>query len=143
MGGGGGKGGSSTSTVEIDPRLEELGVTSGVGALRTAALPFRPNRGVQIADFTPQQKAAMQSASEASAALGLATAGPANMPMAEKNSMGIFGYDPSYLYDENVAKSFTPEDIAAREEISRYYGAKAESIDKMPRDFRGGGGGGK
>ena len=143
MSGGGGKGGSQTSTTEMDPRLEELGVATGVGALRTAAMPFRPIRGVQIAAFNPQQQAAFAGASEAAGALGLANADPSVMPAPEVNSMGIAGYDPSYVYDTMVGKSFTAEDLAEREAISQYYADKAVEIEDMPREFRGGGGGGK
>lgn len=143
MAGGGGKGGNTQTTVEIDPRLEQIGVATGVGALKTASLPFRFPRGVQIAAFTPQQQAAMQGASEAAGALGLATANPAAMPAPERNSMGIFGYDPSHLYDDMIGRTYTQEDIQARQEISDYYAQEAAEIDSMPREFRGGGGGGK
>lgn len=144
MSGGGGKGGSTETSIDIDPRLEELGVATGVGALKTAALPFRPTRGVQVAGFTPQQNAAMEGAATAASAFGLPSAGPANMPEMEANSMGILGYDPSYLYDDMVARSFTPEDLAARDEISQFYGERADKIANMNRKIKkSGGGGGK
>jgi len=148
---GGGKGGSQTTEqvqrVEIDPRLEQLGVAVGTGALKTAALPFRMPRGVQIAAFTPQQQAAFQGASAASSALGLPSAGTAAMPEPEVNSMGIAGYDPSYLYDEMMSETFTDEDIAAREDISSYYRSQADKVNSMGGLKRGSsissGGGGK
>jgi len=140
---GGGKGGSETTTIEIDPRLEQLGVSTGVGALRTAALPFRPTRGVQIAAFTPQQEAAMMGASAAAAALGLPSATPTVMPRAKVNSMGIVGYDPGDMFAQRVRQTFTDEDITARENIRDYYSGEADRIQNMPAQFRSGGGGGK
>lgn len=143
MSGGGGKGGNQTTTVEIDPRLEQIGVATGVGALQTAALPYRPTRGVQIAAFTPQQQAAMMGASSAASALGLPSASPAVMPRPKVNSMGILGYDPGDMYDRRVRQTFTPEDIAARDNIRKYYASEAENISNMSPKFRKSSGGGK
>ena len=53
---------------------------------------YQPNRGVTIADFTPQQKAAMASTDAAAAAFGAPRAeADTGGPVAERSASGILG----------------------------------------------------
>lgn len=142
MGGGGGKGGSQETTVELDPRLEEGAAAAISGALRSAALPYRPPNAVTTAAFTPQQMAAFQGSSAAAAAFGLPSAGVAEMPQMRENEMGIRGFNTFGQYQNTVNSSIPPEERREREKILEYYGDKGRQIDRM-RGHRGGGGGGK
>lgn len=131
MSGGGGKGGKQETQVRLDPRLEEGAAKAVAGALMAAGLDYTPNRGATIAAFTPQQLAAFQGADQAASAFGLPTGGGSPMPTPETNSMGIQGYSTGGIYDENLAKSVSPEQQAERQGILDYYSKSGQQISKM------------
>lgn len=141
MGGGGGKGGSQETTVELDPRIEEGGATAVSGALRSAALPFRAPNAVTTAAFTPQEMASMQGASMAASAFGLPSAGVAPMPEMRQNQMGIRGFNTFGEYQNMVNQSIPEAERQERQNILNYYGRKGREIDRMEGLEPGGGGG--
>jgi len=133
MGGGGGKGGGSSGSVKIDPRLQEGAVQAMTGSLRSAALPYRTNRGVSIAAFSPEQLAAFQGANSAASAYGFGGSGHDEgtyLPTPELGAGGVLGYSTGALYDENVARSLSDKDINARNKLLESYANSAEKIDK-------------
>ena len=127
----GGKGGARTTKVEIDPRLAEGSAGLLAQAMRTASEPYRPNRGIQLAAFSPRQNAAFQSADAAASAYGLPAGGPRTDMRPQRSSTGILGFSPSGLYDESVRRSFSPADVARRAAILREYGNVANRINNL------------
>lgn len=133
MAGGGGKGGSQETTVELDPRLEQGAVEAITGALNSASLPFNTNQGPQFAAFTPQQEAAFQGANDAAAAFGLPTSGNLGIVPAQQTAMpGLQAYSTGALYDQAMGASFSADDIAARDAILADYAAGAQRVLDTP-----------
>lgn len=95
---GGGKGG--TSTQEIDPGLTAAARDALDFSAAAMAVPNSPNRGVQIAGFTPQQEASFANNNAAAGALGLATGGMPAMPAKETSASGIEGYSTGADFDQ-------------------------------------------
>ena len=109
MSGGGGKGGSSNSSQQIDPGLTAAARDALDFASAGAAMPFSANRGVQIAGFTPQQEAGMAAADTAAAAFGLpSTGGVTGMPATETSATGIQGYSTGGEFDAMRDASMSP-----------------------------------
>lgn len=134
MSGGGGKGGTQTTEVRIDPRLEAASAAAAAGALQSAGLDYVPNRGVTISSFTPQQLAAFEGANTAANAYGLPTGGVSvadSMPTPEANSMGILGYSTGGAYDEALAASMTQEQMQERQDILDYYSQSGQDVANM------------
>lgn len=128
--GGGGKG-SSTQTVEL-PKSLEIGAEEAIAAgLRSAALPYAPNRGITIAALDPMQTAAMSSANSAAGAFGLPIA-QANIPAPQTASNGIQGYSTGALYDAMRTQSMPQDQQAMREALLNSYAAAAGRIIPNP-----------
>lgn len=137
MGGGGGKGGGTSGSVKIDPRLQEGGVQAITSAMRSAALPYRTNRGVSIASFSPQQLAAFQGANEAAGAFGLPQGAESELPYLPTplvGAGGVQGYSTAALYDQNIAASLSDKDITARNKLLESYANSANRVDKKGND---------
>ena len=129
MSGGGGKGGTTTQTMELDPRLEEGAAAAVSGALASAGLDFAPNKGVTIAGFTPAQEAAFAGANSATNAFGLTTGGESMFQAPPLETInGVNGYSTGAFYDDAITKSFTPEQLAARQRILDHYAASGAGI---------------
>lgn len=128
MSGGGGKGGSTTETIKIDPRLEEGAVETLAGALRSASLPYSPNRGVSIAALAPQTLDAQRGTDIAARAFGLPVTGRDYLPAPERTQDGLLGYSTGGLYDEGLARSLTPEQQQMRELLLQSYAASADKV---------------
>lgn len=119
MSGGGGKGGSKTTTIEMDPELEKYARDALNKASAAAAIPYMANRGGVVAALTPAEKAAMKGVNRQNAAYGLETAEFADMPEMV-NAGGIKAYSASGAYDkarnqsiskgmqQDIAKLFAP-----------------------------------
>jgi hypothetical protein len=125
---GGGKGSTSTSTIDLPQELEQGAVGTLGAALQSAALPYSPNRGVTIAGFSPQQEAGFQNADAAASAFGLAAGGQDYMPQQETGAGGVRGYSTGALYDENVNRSMGAADRLSREQLLRNYGMIGNTI---------------
>lgn len=114
--GGGGKSRKveSTQNVNLPPGLEQGANEVLAAGLRSASLPYSPNRGVTVAAFTPQQVKAMQGANTQAEAFGLEAA-PIAYPTPEVSDQGILGYSTGAMYDKMVDRSTTPEQRAERQ----------------------------
>jgi hypothetical protein len=130
MSGGGGKGGETQQ--RIDPRLADASAKVLERAEAASKIPYSPNRGVTIAAFTPQQKAAMANASDAAEAFGMEGGAAPNMPKTETSATGIRGYSTGKEYDDMVAKSLSPELQAAINSFFSVKGAPAAETPEAP-----------
>jgi hypothetical protein len=107
MSGGGGKGGSQSSKVEIPPWAEAAMQENLRKAEQFGEIGYMPYYGPSVAAFTPMQETAMQSAYDAGAAYGLAPRGGnalAGIPQAQEFAGGIRGYSSGDLFDQAVAE---------------------------------------
>lgn len=118
MSGGGGKGGSQTQTTQMDPALTAAARDGLDMAAAAAAIPYSPNRGVQVAGFTPQQTASFAGANAAASALGLGSADPVTMPQEFVTDSGIRGYKTGADFDQMRDQSFSP---AMQGEIAKLF----------------------
>ena len=139
MSGGGGKGGSQSTTtrVRLDPRIETAAAEAAAAGLRTAALPYRANRGVTVAGFSPQQMAAFEGADAAAGAFGLpSVAGGVPgapvvgdyIPEPTTTQGGFQGYSVAPVMDENIDLS---TDEAYRNAVQRLLESYAEAADRV------------
>ncbi len=125
MSGGGGKGGSSSSSTQIDPAITAAARDMLDTANAVSAIPYSPNRGVQVAAFTPQQEAAFKAADSAASAFGLPSAGgsaTSAIPAAEKSASGIAGYSFNKDYDATQKASVSP---GLQDAINKLYADRA------------------
>lgn len=126
---GGGKGGSQEQSVTLPPELMEGASAVLASALRSASLPYRPNRTPTIAAFSPQQMAAFEGANEAANAYGLPSADISGyLPAPEMSASGFSGYSTGDMYDEAVTNSMTAQDIALRDALLDSYAASASRV---------------
>ena len=130
---GGGKGSKQTTTVKLPEELEQGAVGALGGAMQSASLGYRPNQGITIAGFSPQQEAAMRSADAAASAFGLGVGGGGYLPQQETGAGGVKGYSTGALLAENIGKSMTQEDVQQRDEVLANYGMIGNKILGGPR----------
>tara|TARA_R110000772_G_scaffold75818_3_gene164277 strand:+ start:553 stop:1251 length:699 start_codon:yes stop_codon:yes gene_type:complete len=99
----GGKGGSTSSAVEI-PEWMNTAAQQNVGRAQQAQqIGYTPYYGPDIAAFSPAQQAAQQSTMDTASAFGLAPQGmsaSAGMPQAQEYAGGIQGYSAAPLYTQ-------------------------------------------
>lgn len=84
-----------------------------------AQMPFTPNRGVTIADFSPMQKAAFSGTDAMASAFGLqGSGGQTGLPQAVDSGGGVMGFGSGGIFDQNVAASMSP---AQSDFITNFY----------------------
>jgi len=137
---GGGKGGSEEQIVRLDPRLEEGAANAIALAMQSAALPYRPNRGVTVAGMSPQQQAAFQGADQAAQAFGLPGSQGSYLPQTQTTPEGYRGYSTGGTYDQSIAASLSPQDLAQRNAILAKYGESGRALEQMEGFGPAGGG---
>ena len=109
MGGGGGKGGSKSSSVEI-PSWVSAPASRNLSRAETAQkVGYMPYYGADVAAFTPTQLAGMQSNIGAAEAFGLVDPASnltanSNMPAPTTFANGVQGYSAGPLFDQAVAE---------------------------------------
>lgn len=130
MGGGGGKSRSTeqSTTVQLPPGLEHGANEIMAAGMKTAALPYTPNRGITIAAFNPAQRAALRNQNQAAGAYGLETAPLAFMEAQRDPTTGIMGYSTGSLYDAMIEQSVSPELQERRAQILENYDRAADRI---------------
>jgi hypothetical protein len=114
----GGKGGSTTSSVEIPEYIERAAQENLNRAQAIAQMGYVPYYGPDVAAFTPMQEAAMQNVASAAGAFGLATptgASVTGMPTATEYAGGIRGYSSAPLFEQAQAE------LAARRPAQKSY----------------------
>lgn len=103
----GGKGGSTTSSVEIPEYIERAAQENLNRAQAIAQMGYVPYYGPDVAAFTPMQEAAMQNVASAAGAFGLAAptgASVTGMPAAQTFEGGIRGYSSAPLFEQAQAE---------------------------------------
>ena len=101
MSGGGGKGGSTTSTVKIPAWLEQAAQANIRRAEDVAAIGNVPYYGPDVAAMTPMQTSAGQGINTAAGAFGLGTNDLSmGMPAPQTFAGGVQGYSSGGLYDQ-------------------------------------------
>ena len=101
---GGGKGGSSTTSVQIPAWLENAAQQNLARADRVAQIGYTPYFGPDVAAFTPTQEAAMNNTNQAALSFGMAapTSAMAGIPAAQTFAGGVQGYSSAPLYQQSV-----------------------------------------
>ena len=105
----GGKGGSTTSTVEVPEYIEEAARRNLAKAEGISQIGFTPYYGPDVAAFTPFQQAGFQQTADVASAFGLAA------PTSERDIMGgmgaptqyangVMGYSSAPLYEQSLAE---------------------------------------
>jgi len=105
----GGKGGSTTSTVEVPEYIEEAARRNLAKAEGISQIGFTPYYGPDVAAFTPFQQAGFQQTADVAGAFGMAT------PTSQRDIMGgmgaptqyangVMGYSSAPLYDQSLAE---------------------------------------
>lgn len=121
--GGGGKGGSQTTKMEIPKWIEEPATRNLARAEAVQQLGYMPYSGPQIAAFNPTQQAAMQANIGAGEAFGLLSPGSLQplqgMPAPQTYAGGMQGYSSMPLYDQALAElqSRSPNQVAAYNQL--------------------------
>lgn len=102
----GGKGGSTTSKVEIPAWLESAAMENLARGRHVAQLGYAPYYGPDVAAMTPLQISANQGLASAAGAFGLPggglSMGTEGMPTQQTFAGGVQGYSSGGLYDQAV-----------------------------------------
>jgi hypothetical protein len=140
MSGGGGKGGSTTSQVQVPQWLNDAAQGNVAKANEMSKIGFPDYRGPDVAAFTPMQQSAFQNTSDAASAFGMAPSpGTAGMPAPTMYANGVQGFSSAPIYDQARAEM-------QRLNPAQYAAINAPFIDPrtgaQPVGVYGGGGGG-
>lgn len=102
---GGGKGGSTTTRVEIPQYIEDASRANLARADEIAKLGYVPYYGPEVAAFSPMQNATFQNTADAASAFGMAAPmDTTGMPAPQVFAGGIQGYSSGSLYDQALAE---------------------------------------
>ena len=131
--GGGGKGGSNTTTVQLPDSLEQGANEVLVAGLRAAALPYKPNKGVTIAGFAPQERAAMRNTSAMAEAFGLQGGNKNGLGLGktQRGANGIYGYSSEGALNQMKHASTNKRQ---RKDMDRLRNSFLDSSDRVARE---------
>lgn len=134
MGGGGGKGGSTTQGVTIPAWLEEAAKSGLARGQQASGIGYVPYRGPDVAALTPMQEAAMANTSAASSAFGLgASPRPdAGMPKVQTFADGTRGYSAFPLYEQAVNELKMRDPAQYAKLMAPFNGSNTFGITSMP-----------
>ena len=121
---GGGKGGSTTSTVEIPAFLEGAARSNLAKADTLSRTGYTPYYGPDVAAMTPMQMASMQGTNAAASAFGLPTADPMAGMGQPLSYGGIPAYSSGGMYDQALAE-------LQRRQPGQYNALRAPFIDPV------------
>jgi hypothetical protein len=123
MSGGGGKGGSQKTQVQIPKFLEDAAKRNLARADEIAQIGFIPFTGPDVASLTPSQLAAMQGTSQAAGAFGLPGGGFDPMqgqPQAQTFAGGVQGLSAAPIFQQAL-DAFAQESPGQFEAIRRVF----------------------
>ena len=102
----GGKGGTTTSKVEIPEYIEDASKRNLEKADTISELGYVPYYGPDVASFNPTQESAFQNTNDMASAFGMnVPENPmAGMPEPETFAGGIKGYSSAPMFEESLAK---------------------------------------
>ena len=105
----GGKGGSSTTKVEVPQYIEDAAKANLARADEIAQIGYTPYYGPDVAAFTPMQQASFQNTADAANAFGMGA--PASqqdimggMPAPTTYAGGVQGYSSAPIYEQSVSE---------------------------------------
>lgn len=98
----GGKGGSTTSKVEIPDWLENAAQDSLSRADDVSRIGYVPYSGPDVAAFSPMQEAAFGNTNQMAQAFGMGGGQGNYMPQAERFRGGAKGYSSEPIYNQAV-----------------------------------------
>jgi hypothetical protein len=134
MGGGGGKGGSSSNEISVPAWLQQAAQSGLARGEQAAGIGYAPYRGPDVAALTPLQEAAMANTSAASSAFGLG-ASPmpgAGMPAAQTFAGGLQGYSSAPLYDQALKELKMRDPAQYAKLMAPFSGGGQFGITSMP-----------
>ena len=134
MGGGGGKGGKSSTEVSVPAWLQEAAQSGLARGNQAAGIGYAPYIGPDVAALTPMQEAAMFNTSQASSAFGL---GPspipsAGMPEVQTFAGGVRGYSAIPLYDQAINELKVRDPVQYAKLMAPFSGGGQFGITSMP-----------
>jgi hypothetical protein len=109
----GGKGGSTSSTVEIPQYIEDAARRNLARADTISKIGYVPYYGPDVAAFTPMQEAAFQNTADVASAFGTAGGGMSQqgimggMSAPTTYAGGVRGYSSAPMYEESMAELAT------------------------------------
>jgi len=137
----GGKGGSTTSTVEVPDWIEGPARANLERADQISRIGYVPRYGPDVAALTPMQQAAIQNTSQSAAAFGMDTgSGVSGVPAPQTFAGGIQGYSSAPLFQESL-ETFGQERPGQKQAIDDLFinptsgkggGATQGAINTMP-----------
>lgn len=98
--GGGGKGGSQSTSVQIPAWLETAAKSNLQRADELSKIGYTPYYGPDVAALTPMQEAAMRNTNAGALAFGLDAPTGTGMPAPQTFAGGVQGYSSGGLYDQ-------------------------------------------
>jgi len=127
---GGGSSGSSTTTVELPPWLENAAKENLARAKYVSQLGYAPYYGNDVAAFSPMQQAAMQNTANTSSAFGMLAPvdAMAGMPQAYTDANGFTGYSSGNMFDVGLQQ-------LAQRRPSQYAAMQGMFIDPLTGDL--------
>jgi len=103
----GGKGGSTTTSVQVPEYIEEAAKRNLSRADVISQIGYVPYYGPDVAAFTPTQEAAFQNVAGQAGAFGLTTpagGAMAGMPTPQEFAGGVRGYSSAPLYEQSLGE---------------------------------------
>jgi len=105
----GGKGGSSTTKVEVPAYIEDAAKANLARADEIAQIGYTPYYGPDVAAFTPMQQASFQNTADTASAFGLAAPTSqrdimGGMPAPTTYAGGVSGYSSAPMYEQSVSE---------------------------------------
>lgn len=101
---GGGKGGSSTTSVQLPKFIEDAAQRAVAQGEQAGQIGFVPFSGPDVAAFSPMQEAAFAGTNQAASAFGLPTSEGTGLPEAETFAGGIRGFSSAPLFEQALAQ---------------------------------------
>tara|TARA_Y100000015_G_C2392696_1_gene91018 strand:+ start:1436 stop:1930 length:495 start_codon:yes stop_codon:yes gene_type:complete len=98
----GGKGGSSSTSVQIPAYIEDAAKSNLGLADKISNIGYTPYYGPDVAAFSPMQDAAFQNTQGAASAFGMNTGAGQYMPEATEFAGGVKGYSSAPTYEQSV-----------------------------------------
>ena len=96
----GGKGGSTTSTVEVPQYIEDAARRNLERADLISKIGYVPYFGPDVAAFTPQQEAAFAGTQQLAGAFGAPTAANIGVPAPQTFAGGVRGYSSAPMFEQ-------------------------------------------
>ena len=115
----GGKGGSTTSTVEVPQYIEDAARANLERADLISKIGYVPYFGPDVAAFTPQQEAAFAGTQQLAGAFGTPTTMDMGVPAPQTFAGGVRGYSSAPMFEE------------AMDELGRRRPAQKAFIDSL------------